>query len=255
MLLTSARYDPTLLDVDWNTRANKGVPTPVMLLSYHVDRLAVAAEQHGWTQSINKITAESLSTVCETAVRNAGGVSEAAYKMRVLLGQDGSLSATATVLPRPAVPRDLLTPSDDPTDIRTIYLDTAPTPAFLFTRTKTTHRAHYNAARARVRLSPAPTPSDAHIDVLLFTPEGLLMETSIRNIAFKRDGRWVTPHVSTGCLPGVVRRYMIEQGQWEEASEGELGLEDVQEGEIVMTTNGVEGCCLGCITRFQEQES
>src|SRR6266852_9215370 len=34
---------------------------------------------------------------------------------------------------------------------------------------------------------------------------------SERNVAFFLHGRWVTPHESTGCLPGVVRRWLLEQ--------------------------------------------
>lgn len=43
---------------------------------------------------------------------------------------------------------------------------------------------------------------------------------------------------------------MIEQGRWIEAKEGELRLEDVSEGEVVMTANGVEGCHAAEIARY-----
>jgi len=33
----------------------------------------------------------------------------------------------------------------------------------------------------------------------------------VRNVTFFRHGRWVTPHDSTGCLPGVMRRWLLEQ--------------------------------------------
>lgn len=173
--------------------------------------------------------------------------------MRVLLSQDGTLSVTAAPLQRLCVAQDLLIPSKDPSAIRTIYLDPEPTLSSVFTHTKTTFRPHYNAARARVGLSAAPTPSDSHIDVLLHTPEGLVTETSIGNLAFNRNGTWLTPRASTGCLPGVVRRYLIEQGRWVEAQDGELRIEDMQEGELVMTANGVEGCCMGRIVRYDSK--
>ncbi|KAH8099824.1 aminotransferase class IV-domain-containing protein [Cristinia sonorae] len=241
-LLTSIRYDPRLLDADWNTRVNDGVPTPVMLLPYHRDRLVHAAQQHGW--SLGTLSAQSLSAACEQAVKDSGAdlTRNPAFKIRALLAQDGTLTVTADVLPTSS-PRDLLVPSGDPSDIRTLHIDPEPTPSSLFTATKTTHRPHYNASRARIGLSPIPSPRDSHIDVLLHTPDGRITETSIRNVAFQRGGQWITPHTSSGCLPGVMRRYLIEQGTWVEAGDGELLVDGIGDGELVMTANGVEGCC------------
>ena len=141
-------------------------------------------------------------------------------------------------------------PPDPPSfglDLLAIHLDTVPTPSSVFTRTKTTHRDHYNAARSRFAIPPPPSPSLD--EVVLFNEIGDITETSIRNIAFVRRSppRWVTPATSTGCLTGVVRRWLLEQGRIVEADEGELKREDVLHGEYVLTFNGVEGCRLGRI--------
>ncbi|TCD64312.1 hypothetical protein EIP91_004259 [Steccherinum ochraceum] len=254
-ILTSLRYDSKLFHADWNTRVNDGAPTPILLLRHHVDRLVAAAFMHGWAEAGKKLTSASLSSACDDAVQGVeNGKDGEGYKIRVLLSQDGTISVTTTAL-HVNEDRDLLEPDEDSSHFRTIYLDTQPTPSSIFTSTKTTHRPHYNAARARVGLAPAPTPEDAHIDVLLFTPDHQLTETSIRNVAFKRNGVWMTPNAATGCLPGVVRRYMVEQGRWIEAKEGELRLEDVREGEVVTTANGVEGCCMARIVRFSFEDS
>ncbi|KAH9929672.1 aminotransferase, partial [Fomitopsis serialis] len=124
-----------------------------------------------------------------------------------------------------------------------------PTSPSLFTHTKTTHRPMYNAARDRAGLPPLPTSLNA--DVLLYTSTGEIMETSIRNIAFLRRSprQWVTPRAEVGCLPGVMRRWLLEQGKIAEATEGELMKGDLVDGEFVMTFNGVEGCRLGQISR------
>lgn len=129
----------------------------------------------------------------------------------------------------------------------TIHPDYQPTQPDIFTRTKTTHRPQYTAARDRLKLPPLATPSDA--DVLLYNPLGSLTETSIRNIAFLRGSppRWVTPRAETGCLSGVMRRWLLEQGRVIEAQEGELLKGDLVDGEYVLTFNGVEGCRLGRI--------
>lgn len=88
-------------------------------------------------------------------------------------------------------------------------------------------------------------PEGRSVDVILYTPAGHLSEASIRNLAVRRNNQWLTPNAQTsGCLPGVMRRSLLEQGIWTEAKEGELRKEDLRDGEIVMTANAVEGCRL-----------
>lgn len=120
-----------------------------------------------------------------------------------------------------------------------VYLDLEPTSSSEFTAYKTTRREHYNASRKRVGLKPSTTDGE----VLLFDEEGNITEGSIRNVAFWRDARWVSP--VGGGLKGVVRRWLLEQGR---VVEGVIPKEDVKIGELVLLSNGVEGCTLGIIT-------
>ncbi|EKM61509.1 uncharacterized protein PHACADRAFT_156762 [Phanerochaete carnosa HHB-10118-sp] len=99
----------------------------------------------------------------------------------------------------------------------------------------------YNAARARAGLGPLPVPADAHIDVLLYTPDDHVTETSIRNIAFKRGNVWLTPRAKSGCLPGVVRQLLLSEGR---IIEGDISRSELQADEVVLTFNAVEGCYL-----------
>ncbi len=133
-------------------------------------------------------------------------------------------------------------------DLLIIHRDITSTPSSLFTRTKTTRRDHYTAARDRFKIPPPPTPS-VH-EVVLYNQDGDITETSIRNIAFLRRNppRWVTPRTSTGCLTGVARYWLLDHGRVVESNEGELKWMDVIEGEYVLTFNGVEGCRLGRVT-------
>ena len=119
-----------------------------------------------------------------------------------------------------------------------LFLDVTPTTPSLFTSTKTTHRTHYTEARARLGLPDVGGPSD----VLLWNPKGMLMETSIRNFALFRRGRWLTPHDSTGCLHGVIRRFLLEQGLVTADNEALLHKNSLKDGELVLTFNAVEGC-------------
>ncbi|KAI0783319.1 aminotransferase [Abortiporus biennis] len=243
-LFTATRYDTKLLDIEWNTRVNDG-PTPIMLLKYHRDRLIYASTKHGWTDCIPSITTESITSVVEDATQNASTPDfNGPFKVRIVLDRDAKLSATAT----PTIPYngpDPLTPSEKPEHIRTIYVDPQPTPSSIFTLTKTTRRAHYTAARSRVQLGPMPTPTDSNLDVVLYTPDGLLTETSLRNIAFWRDDKWVTPKPATsGCLPGTTTRYLLETGKF---VEGDVKVDELEDGDLVMTSNSAEGCVLGRI--------
>lgn len=130
--------------------------------------------------------------------------------------------------------------SDNVQTVLSIHLDSEPTPSGNFTRTKTTNRLHYDAARVRANLPPVGIPTSS--DVLLYNSENLLTETSIRNFALFRSGRWVTPSLDTGCLPGIMRRLLIEQSL---VAEGLISKDEVTPGEVVLLFNGVEGCRLG----------
>lgn len=68
---------------------------------------------------------------------------------------------------------------------------------------KTTRREVYEE---RLRRHPKAD------DVLLVNERGELTESAIANVAVKLAGRWCTPPVDAGCLPGVYRSVLIEQG-------------------------------------------
>ncbi len=45
---------------------------------------------------------------------------------------------------------------------------------------------------------------------------GQVTETTIANLAVRLDGRWWTPPRSAGCLPGVARGRLVEEGRLHE---------------------------------------
>ncbi|OJD34808.1 aminodeoxychorismate lyase [Diplodia corticola] len=76
----------------------------------------------------------------------------------------------------------------------TLTIDTSPTPTSPHTLLKTTHRAHYDAARARS--APAvPGGGGTLHEVLLWNTVGEMTEGSFTSAYFYRGGRWVTPPV------------------------------------------------------------
>lgn len=262
-LLSTARYDDALRNVAWNTRVNGGDPSAYMLLPYHFDRLLAAAEDHGWMASRQHMQYADLVAACNDNVQAAltqhghGPLRVSSpvllcfpplinSQLRILFSLEGAFTVTATPLSTPAgfVIPALPQASDV---VRLIYIDPERTTPSIFTTTKTTHRQVYNAARARHNLAPIPTPSDVHIDVLLHNDDDLVMETSIRNIAFLRNNQWITPSTTSGCLPGVMRRLMLEENHF---TEGDIKLSEVVVGEIVLTVNGVEGVQYAKIAAF-----
>lgn len=77
-----------------------------------------------------------------------------------------------------------------------------------FVRFKTTRRAHYAA------FAPA-TPGV--FDTVLWNAAGEITESTFGNIAMRLDGRWVTPPLACGLLPGVGRAVALRDGRVIEA--------------------------------------
>ena len=75
------------------------------------------------------------------------------------------------------------------------------------------------------------------------------MESSICNVAFYRHGSWVTPPLTVGCIAGVFRRWLLENGRIHEAGEHSLSLDTIKHNEWVLLFNGVMGCRLGRVHR------
>lgn len=77
-----------------------------------------------------------------------------------------------------------------------------------FVRFKTTRRAHYDAF----------TPTQPGMfDTVLWNAQGEITECTRGNIAMLLDGRWVTPPLACGLLPGVGRALALREGRVSEA--------------------------------------
>ena len=89
---------------------------------------------------------------------------------------------------------------------------------------KTSDRGFYEAARAEA------------FDTLFVDSAGFLTEGSWSSLFVKRDGRLLTPPISRGLLPGVLRERLIEEGR---AVEADLRVEDLAGGFYI--GNAVRG--------------
>ena len=87
-------------------------------------------------------------------------------------------------------------------------------------RHKTTDRRHYQAA----------LKAGGTFEVLLTDEKGYLTEGCFSNIFVERNERLLTPPLSRGLLPGVLRQSLIEMG---EAQEADLKPHDLDNGFFI----------------------
>ena len=94
---------------------------------------------------------------------------------------------------------------------------------------KNSLRGVYEEARAR--------HPDAD-EVLLMNDRGEITEATIANVAVALDGRWVTPPLDAGLLPGVGREVALEEG-W--LVEGTVHREDLDRADAIELVSDVRG--------------
>lgn len=97
---------------------------------------------------------------------------------------------------------------------------------------KTTNRAVYDTARASL-----PAGAD---EVIFLNERGEVCEGTITNIFAQIDGRLLTPPLSCGLLPGVLRAELLDIGQ---AHEAVLRPADLHGSEQVFVGNSLRGLC------------
>jgi para-aminobenzoate synthetase/4-amino-4-deoxychorismate lyase len=68
-------------------------------------------------------------------------------------------------------------------------------------------------------------------DVLLYNERHEITETSIANVVLRKNGRWVTPPLSCGLLPGTMRQRLLDEGK---IAEEVLTLDDLKNAEIYL---------------------
>lgn len=100
-----------------------------------------------------------------------------------------------------AVQTGVLVPLQEP--VRVLLADEATDSRDLFLRHKSTIRERYDAAWKAADAQGA-------FDKLFFNERGELTEGGRSNVFIRMDGMWITPPLSTGMLPGVMRAVIIE---------------------------------------------
>ncbi|MFT7723687.1 MAG: bifunctional anthranilate synthase component I family protein/class IV aminotransferase [Roseateles sp.] len=75
-------------------------------------------------------------------------------------------------------------------------------------------------------------------DLILWNEAGELTECSFGNLALRLDGEWLTPPLSAGLLPGVLRAELLAQGRLREAR---LTRDDLARAEGLAFFNSLRG--------------
>ena len=156
----------------------------------HLARMAEAAQHFGypWQPAAVHACLQAL------AAQHGSGP----WRVRLLLDRFGQPRAEAFALQPTASP---------------VQLQLAPRPLAEahgeWVRFKTTRRAHYAAF--------APAPGSGIFDTVLFNAEGEITESTFGNLAMQMDdGRWLTPPLACGLLPGVGRAVALREGRVQE---------------------------------------
>ncbi len=174
----------------------------------HLARMQASAAHFGIPMDLSAVRARMDAIRSETALR-----------CRMTLAADGTFElTTAELTANPAQWRVALAPQ------RLRSSD-------MWLRHKTSHRAFYNQARQDL---------PAGIDELLFFNErDALCEGSITNVFVRlAEHGWVTPPVSNGLLPGVLRQFKLQSGQ---VREREVGRSELLTALEVRVGNSLRG--------------
>jgi para-aminobenzoate synthetase/4-amino-4-deoxychorismate lyase len=161
-------------------------------LEEHLDRLEDSAAYFSFPYRRSEVLGQLRSFCGETANPPA--------RVRLLLDKTGRVRLSFTPL----------APGDTPSPLKIRLADQAVDSSDTFLFHKTTQRDFYDQ-----NIALAQKESD--LDDLLFVNErGEVTEATRFNLFLQLDDRMVTPPVTSGLLPGVLRRHLLDKGKVEE---------------------------------------
>ncbi|MCA8091479.1 bifunctional anthranilate synthase component I family protein/class IV aminotransferase [Burkholderia anthina] len=188
-------------------------------LERHLARLQRSADAFGF-----RVDIEALRR--EIDARCAALDGDGPYRMKLALAKDGTVEIIAAPLkPLPAGPVGVMLASAHG------FAPTCTGDALLLH--KTTRRAEYDRAWQAAEALGG-------FDMLFFNERGELTEGGRSNVFAKLGGAWVTPPLSCGVLPGVMRGVLLDDPTVG-AQERVLTLDDVLNADELMICNALRG--------------
>lgn len=190
-------------------------------LSRHLERLSRGAAALGFNLGDEKDIRAQIVATC------ASLPAQTPHRMRLALSKNGTIHITAAVLtPLPEPTVGVLLASDQnfpPTEAHDPLL-----------HHKTTRRADYDRGWCEAEAKGA-------FDTLFFNERGELTEGGRSNVFVKLAGRWWTPPLASGVLPGVMRSVLLEEDAALQAAEKVLTQADVVNAEALLICNALRG--------------
>lgn len=186
------------------------------LLALHLERLEDSADYFGFDFHREAIQS-SLAAVARLFS------SDEPRRVRMLLSPDGEAHIT----------HDLLPPApEDAQPLRVCFSPQRTDARDRFLYHKTTHRplysAIFNAAQAA-----------GFADALFLNLDGQVTEGAIHNLFVEKAGRWFTPPVDCGLLPGVQRRQLLATQS--DIEERVMTPDDLKSADAIYLANAVRG--------------
>jgi para-aminobenzoate synthetase/4-amino-4-deoxychorismate lyase len=146
---------------------------------------------------------------------------DAPHRLRLALRPSGDIVVQTGALAPLAEPVAVLL-ADEPTHAHDVFL-----------RHKTSIRSRYDAAWRAAESAGA-------FDTLFFNERGELTEGGRSNVFVKIGGRWYTPPLSSGVLPGVMRGVLLDDPAWG-AIECPLTRESLARAQEIVVCNALRG--------------
>ena len=187
------------------------------LIELHLDRLADSADYFGFWCDRPAVRAALLAEASHFADQRP-------RKVRLLLDADGSIHVESGILPNDG--------DGNHGAIRVCMAAQCTDPADRFLFHKTTQRRTYDSAYSSALKA-------GFADALFLNTRGEVTEGAISSVFVEEAGRWYTPPIACGVLPGVYRRHLLETRP--EIEEKVLTLDDVKRADAVYICNAVRG--------------
>ena len=178
-------------------------------LDLHLKRLAASADYFGFRYDETEVR--------EAVEKTVASAPPAPCRVRLALGKDGTVRVACTPL------------ATEPDVVRVGLDDVPQDPRDVFLFHKTSRRQRYEDARSR--------HADAD-DVLLINEHGEVTESTIANVAVRMNGRWVTPPIEAGLLPGIGRTVALDDGS---VTEAPITIEDLRSSEDLALISDARG--------------
>jgi len=185
-------------------------------LDLHLDRLSDSANYFGFACDRDEVRRALLTEASRMG-------DEKPCKFRLLLEEDGRIHLEIELLPDSGNNRE-------PLAVCIAAERTNPADRFLFH--KTTRRELYNGGYGAARAS-------GFADVLFLNTHEEVTEGAVNNVFIEKDGRWFTPSIDCGVLPGIYRRNLLATRP--DIGEKILTLKELKAADGVYICNAVRG--------------